>query len=563
MKFFTQLLLCGCLVLFGFTAFSQGFDVEGYEVDIYIHEEGYFDVVEKYDVYFNMQKHGIYRDIQTKYDLTTETGEMEKREIGISTIDVPDHKFEVSSKFEQRFNNYLRIKIGDPNRKIQGPVKYEIRYRVDHAFLFEKAATRFYWNLKPTLWYAPFKKMNFQVHLPSGMNLDDNDVFLYAGPSGFTEPTEDFNVTVQNGVITATSRSGYISHYGDAVTILANLPKERITEIKHPWPFWKDYGWTLILGLLGMIFYGIFQRHGKDDPAPAITSYYPPDQMDPAMAGFLMNDRGDTRDLIAFIPYWGSQGLIEVKNIENSGLFAKDDTQLIKLKDLPSGRPHYERKIFDGLFSGRNEVLVSSLRNKFYSKMSTAKSLLKKAAQRYYIPQSRKVLGWVALVLVLGIFILTPLFLYFWGFLAAIVAFVSCVVLLIFNSFMIKKNRHGTRVLSELKGFKQFIKTAEEGKLKMLLKESPQYFEDTMSYALSFGTFTTWAKKFDDLNIPPPKWYHHSGTHNSFHSFSNSFSSSMSSAGNVMVSSPSSSGSGGSGGGSSGGGFGGGGGGSW
>ena len=47
MKQFFSLLLAIC----AFTAsYAQGFDVTKYTVDIYISEEGYFDVVEKYDV---------------------------------------------------------------------------------------------------------------------------------------------------------------------------------------------------------------------------------------------------------------------------------------------------------------------------------------------------------------------------------------------------------------------------------------------------------------------------------------------------------------------------------
>lgn len=102
---------------------------------------------------------------------------------------------------------------------------------------------------------------------------------------------------------------------------------------------------------------------------------------------------------------------------------------------------------------------------------------------------------------------------------------------------------------------------AEENKLKMLLKDSPTYFESTMSYALAFGLFDKWAKKFETLDLQPPNWYSSSAGVLSMHHFSNSFSNSIASAKTTMVSAPSSSSS--SGGGSSGGGFGGGGGGSW
>ena len=56
--------------------YSQDFTVTSYTVDITIHEEGYFDVVEKYNLNFEVPKHGIFRDIQLAYDLQTEEGEL-------------------------------------------------------------------------------------------------------------------------------------------------------------------------------------------------------------------------------------------------------------------------------------------------------------------------------------------------------------------------------------------------------------------------------------------------------------------------------------------------------
>lgn len=158
--------------------------------------------------------------------------------------------------------------------------------------------------------------------------------------------------------------------------------------------------------------------------------------------------------------------------------------------------------------------------------------------------------------------ILCPIFLFVYGVLAAIAAPVVCVFIALMSFYMQKKNKTGSAIFSELKGFKQFIKLAEVNRIKMLIEQDPQYFEKTMSYALAFGLLENWAKKFDELNIAPPNWYHSSGNRmGSMHAFSKSFSGSMASAQSSMVSSPSSSSS--SGGGSSGGGFGGGGGGSW
>ena len=281
------------------------------------------------------------------------------------------------------------------------------------------------------------------------------------------------------------------------------------------------------------------------------------------MVGFLIDDSGDTVDLISLIPFWASHGYLKIEEIDEKGWFAKDDTKLTKLKDIEANAPLYQRQLFNGLFASKTEVLVSSLKEKFYTTMSTANGSLKDAAQLYYINKSRKIKNYTIFGLILSMLILVPTFLFFWGIIAALVAGVSHIFLLIMSQFLIKKNKEGTMILSELKGFKQFIKVAEKNKLKMLLQEDPTYFETTMSYALAFGMFDKWAKKFEGLNLQPPTWYYSStGRMMTMNHFSKSFNNSIKSTQSTMVSSPSSSG-GSGGGGSSGGGFGGGGGGSW
>jgi uncharacterized membrane protein len=194
--------------------------------------------------------------------------------------------------------------------------------------------------------------------------------------------------------------------------------------------------------------------------------------------------------------------------------------------------------------------------------MIKARSQLKESAQPYYEAESKKMQGIMYVALIALAIGLTLVGLFFWGPLAAVAIVVFCVILIFVNRFMVKKNAKGNELLSELKGFKRFIKVAEENRLKMLLKDDPHYFENTLGYALAFGLFDQWAKKFRDLNIPPPDWYTSTSSSSlTMNQFSKSFSNAMASTKSNMVSSPSSSGS--SGGGSSGGGFGGGGGGSW
>lgn len=561
-----KLLLFFIGVLFFIKGFSQDFEVNRAQVDIYISEDGYFDVVENYYLTFSAHKHGIYRNIVIRYDLLNAEGEAEERRIKIRKIKVPKHKFTSDPNFVQKVSQSLEIKIGDKKKTVIGPQHYEIKYRVYNAFLFEDEQIRFYWNIKPNDWNAPFRELDFTIHLPKNVELGLDDFFVYSGTTGGTEPSNEFDISYDDGVYTAKSRPDFISVRGQSVTALINLPVNSVKEIKPFWPFWADYGWTLILGAMLFVFYWVWNKYGKDDKVVAAISYFPPNGIDPSMAGFLIDDSGDTEDLISLIPYWGSRGIIKMEEIPKKGLFGKSDTKLTRLRPLPAGAPDYEEKIFTGLFGydndfGSNEVLISSLKDTFYTKMADAKELLKDKAQIYYDPTARKVQTRTVIgVIVLGI-LLAAIFLFTWGIFAAF-AIIPVVIFLLFMSVhMVKKNSEGNKMLSELKGFKQFIKVAEENKLKMLLQDSPTYFETTMGYALAFGLFNQWAKKFEGLNLQPPSWYTSSAGVMTMNNFSQSFSSSISSASSTMVSSPSSSSSGG--GGSSGGGFGGGGGGSW
>lgn len=544
---------------------AQDFTVKNYSVDITIHREGYFDVVEDYDLNFDSPKHGIYRTIQTKYELLDSTGSSTTRKIRISAVKVPDRKFDVPFDFVQKLQDQMEIKIGDKEVRLVGPQHYQISYRVHNAFLFENSQIRFYWNIKPEGWTANFHQISFTVHVPSDVYLSKENSFVYSGDEGTTAQSTDIQTYFANGEFSGTSKSDFVSYPGQSVTVLIDLPLGSVMEEKPFWPFWTDYGWVFLIGVLLTAFFWMWWRFGKDERIIATTTYYPPNNIDPAMVGYLINDRDDNSDLISLIPYWGAKGLVRVEEIPKKGLFGSKDTKLIKLGPLPTDSPIYEREIFEGLFGSSNdsdktEVLVSSLKNTFYTKMSRAKEQLKECAQPYYVGESRKVQSVLYLLLIFLAIALTLIGLFLWGPLAAVALVLSCVGLIFLNGFMVKKNAKGNRVLSELKGFKRFIKVAEENKLKMLLQDDPHYFENTMGYALAFGMFGQWAKKFNALDMVPPDWYSSTGKMG-MANFSKSFSSSMDRARSSMVSAPSSSSS--SGGGSSGGGFGGGGGGSW
>lgn len=551
------ILLSGCL-----RASSQGFIVNKFHADVVLRETGYFEITEQYDVTFTEARHGIYREVLTDYTLEKPDGNKEKRLLKLTDIAVPGHNFSVNYAFEQKIDGSLKIKIGDKDKLVTGPQHYEIHYKVYNGFLFDDSTVQFYWNLKPADWLTIFQDVSFSIHTPSGYPLSAANCFVYAGPTGTGEPTTQFQLAYQDGLLQGQSLPTFFSGPGSNITVLIKLPASAIQKNFITVPLWRQYAWIGILGLLLLIFWRVWWRYGRDDKVIATTSYYPPKGIDPAMAGYLINDWDDASDLIALLPEWASQGLLEFTEIPKKRIFGKEDIVIKKLKDLPTDAAPYEMKMFNGLFGATgNTVMVSSLKNTFYTTMAAAKNSLQKSAEIYYVPQATTLMKIsMGIAIALGV-LLTALFLFVWGPVAAVAAAVVCLFIAAMSFYIRKKNSRGNAILSELKGFRQFIKVAEIHRIEMLLQTDPQYFEKTMSYALAFGMLEKWADKFNSLDLQPPGWYHSTGpSMMRFSAFSTSFSSSMRFAQSTMVSAPSGTSSGG---GSSGGGFGGGGGGSW
>ena len=134
--------------------------------------------------------------------------------------------------------------------------------------------------------------------------------------------------------------------------------------------------------------------------------------------------------------------------------------------------------------------------------------------------------------------------------------------LIICLRYLPKRTSYGNQMLGKLKGFKNFLETAEKDKLEAMVMQDPSYFYNILPYTYVLGVSDKWIKKFETISLQAPSWYD-SPTGFNVTSFGSFMNNTMTSAEQSMSSSPSSSSGGSSGGGSSGGGSGGGGGGSW
>ncbi len=63
------------------------------------------------------------------------------------------------------------------------------------------------------------------------------------------------------------------------------------------------------------------------------------------------------------------------------------------------------------------------------------------------------------------------------------------------------------QMTGKLIGLREFIKTAEQDRLKMLVDDNPEYFYDILPYAMVFGLTKKWANQFQNIDFNRPSWY--------------------------------------------------------
>lgn len=232
-------------------------------------------------------------------------------------------------------------------------------------------------------------------------------------------------------------------------------------------------------------------------------------------------------------------------------------------------RRAYERALLDGLFRGRTEVTLSSLRNTFAARLHKVQDALYDdvVAEGWFLARPDKirrrwrVIGWVALSA--SIVVLVVLAAATHAGLVGVPLVVGGLLLVLGATRMPRRTAKGTGVLQRVEGFRRFIDESEKQRARFA--EQKHLFSEYLPYAIVFGATEKWAKAFAGLEgeLPEPSWYGGSGAFSAV-AFSHSIDGFTVSTAGTITSTPSGSGSGsGFSGGFSGGGGGGGGGGSW
>lgn len=282
-------------------------------------------------------------------------------------------------------------------------------------------------------------------------------------------------------------------------------------------------GLSLLIGIGGTLaIYARWYSKGRDPqvgPVPKFLSD-PPDTLSPAIVGTLIDERADVQDVISILIDLARRGYLVMEENQETGLFGIGTTSKFTFKRTDKAADDlkpYEKRMLNSMFSLRMERTMDSLRNSFYTVISSLQADLYKGLVDEGLfttnPQTTRAMwsGFGVLLLVVagilvyaafqlgdtvsGALVLVPLS----------VGFVGLVALIVGN-VMPAKTRKGAEEAAKWRAFYEYLQNLEK---YSDVAEASKHFDDYLPYAVAFGLDRAWVRRFSQVsNVPIPYWYY-------------------------------------------------------
>lgn len=344
---------------------DTGYTIKKLKIDAKVTETNDIQITEEMDVFFNYDKHGIYRVIPEKNTII-EDGDKKKVDARVSNVTV-NEKFTSTSQ-----DGYKILKIGDKDKTIVGDKKYIIKY----TYSIEKYNTKegideFYFNIVGDKINTTIGSVEYKIEFPKKYNKEN--IYLYSGRDEYKINGEE-TLNKEKGIGTDILSDTVIAGRIDKLI----LPFRAVTlRIK----LGKDYfilrnNYTDILAKIGtalavMTFIYtliILYKYGRDKKLSDIITFKLPKELDVSNTYYLKyKTTTDYRKIVpALIIEFANEGYIEIgdgADRQEKGIFAKkpkDRFDIVKIKDYNGNQ--YRKKIFDALFSKGDVITEKNIK---------------------------------------------------------------------------------------------------------------------------------------------------------------------------------------------------------
>lgn len=260
---------------------------------------------------------------------------------------------------------------------------YTIKYTVKGGLRFYEGGDQLYWKAVFPDRTVPVLASVVTVHLPATFDPDQLVIAAYGGGrderqdvqienkgsevvfnTGRTRSDEELEVRVQfpHGVVQGSSpawQAGYDrkADYDDKYRPVVDLALGAIGLL------------ILVAGPLAFIV--LWYTRGRDMPVPMVADYLPepPSDLPAGVAGTLVDEKADMKDIIATIVDLARRGVITMTERQERGFlgFGTRHDFTLQLVDTEQPLRPYEKTLINKLFRGRSQIDLSDLKEKLAS----------------------------------------------------------------------------------------------------------------------------------------------------------------------------------------------------
>ena len=344
---------------------DTGYTIKKLKIDAKVTETNDIQITEEMDIFFNYDKHGIYRVIPEKNTII-EDGDKKKVDARVSNVTV-NEKFTSTSQ-----DGYKILKIGDKDKTIVGDKKYIIKY----IYSIEKYNTKegideFYFNIVGDKINTSIGSVEYKIEFPKKYNKEN--IYLYSGRDEYKingEETLNKEKGIGIDILSDTVIAGRIDKLilpFRAVTLRIKLGKDYFILRNNYTDILVKIG-TALAVMTFIYTLIILYKYGRDKKLSDIITFKLPKELDVSNTYYLKyKTTTDYRKIVpALIIEFANEGYIEIgdgADRQEKGIFAKkpkDRFDIVKIKDYNGNQ--YRKKIFDALFSKGDVITEKNIK---------------------------------------------------------------------------------------------------------------------------------------------------------------------------------------------------------
>ncbi|MDX1687737.1 MAG: DUF2207 domain-containing protein [Candidatus Promineifilaceae bacterium] len=398
-----------------------------------------------------------------------------------------------------------------------GRHSYTIAYTAQNAIRTEPSGDQVFWNALPGDLGARVENSTISITLPEGIEARTSTA-LFGGREG-----ENMTTSVSEDGRRVTFQLTQPRPAGTAVEVGVRFPSGQL-ELETPaWQRREQINdaislFVLVASLLiavggplaALMLWYLFGRDPEVGPTPDYLTE-PPDETPPAVVGTLVDETAHLHDIMSTLVDLARRGYLTMTETGRGKDYEFQRTD----KPLEDLRP-FERKMIEGIFSGREKRDLEDLRYKFASRLTQIRNeLYKELKERGYVRRSPEGvrgsygclsfgIGGIAFLSFFslpGIFgngvstIICP----------SLALGVTAVIMFVVSRYMPAKTAKGAEAAAQWMAFKKYLQEIER---YTNLEEATEIFEKYLPYAVAFGLERSWIRKFSTVpNTPIPPWY--------------------------------------------------------